>query len=155
QGDFVAAMHCRLDAAVEPQRVPGALRAAMTRDDRYSLMTGRHVVEIADGRVRDHLGHVHEGDVVFVCPGANYAFDGWPPERLPLRRVRLQMLETEPFSSKVTTSLADGDSLRYYPVFDVPARAQLDPPAPLVAAKRIQLLVQQRLDGALTIGDTH
>jgi glycine/D-amino acid oxidase-like deaminating enzyme len=65
------------------------------------------------------------------------------------------MLETEPFPLPLTTSLADGDSLRYYPAFDVPARAELPPPRPLVAELGIQLLLQQRLDGSLTVGDTH
>ena len=70
-------------------------------------------------------------------------------------RVRLQMLETEPFPHSVTTSIADGDSLRYYPVFEVPASAELPPQPRLVADYRIQLLLQQRLDGRLTVGDTH
>jgi glycine/D-amino acid oxidase-like deaminating enzyme len=65
------------------------------------------------------------------------------------------MLETEPLDERVTTSLADGDSLRYYPVFQVPARAELPEPSPVVAEHAAQLLLQQRLDGALTIGDTH
>jgi glycine/D-amino acid oxidase-like deaminating enzyme len=65
------------------------------------------------------------------------------------------MLETEPLHATVTTSIADADSLRYYPAFDVPALADLAEPSALVAEHRIQLLLQQRLDGSLTIGDTH
>ena len=92
---------------------------------------------------------------MIVCPGASHGFAGWEPERAPLRRVRLQMLETEPYPHRLTTSLADGDSLRYYPAFDVPARAGLPGQPPLVAELRLQLLLQQRLDGCLTVGDTH
>jgi glycine/D-amino acid oxidase-like deaminating enzyme len=65
------------------------------------------------------------------------------------------MLETDPFPRRVTTSIADGDSLRYYPVFEVPSRGGLAAQPELVAAFRIQLLLQQRLDGCLTVGDTH
>jgi glycine/D-amino acid oxidase-like deaminating enzyme len=65
------------------------------------------------------------------------------------------MLETEPAPYVLTTSVADGDSLRYYPAFDVPALAGLRDPEPIVAEQHMQLLLQQRLDGGLTIGDTH
>ena len=51
--------------------------------------------------------------------------------------------------------MADGDSLRYYPAYDVPSRASLPPQAAVAAASRAQLLLVQRLDGSLTIGDTH
>jgi len=65
------------------------------------------------------------------------------------------MLQTEPFDRQLTTSVADGDSLRYYPAYDLPGRAALPPQAPAVAAVAAQLLLAQRLDGSLTIGDTH
>ena len=72
-----------------------------------------------------------------------------------MRRVRLQMLQTEPFDRRLTTSVADGDSLRYYPAYDLPGRARLAPQRPVAAAARAQLLLAQRVDGSLTIGDTH
>jgi len=65
------------------------------------------------------------------------------------------MLQTEPLEARLTTSVADGDSLRYYPAYDVPARARLAPQPPVAAAAAAQLLLAQRLDGSLTIGDTH
>ena len=105
--------------------------------------------------MRDHEGFRHDGDVVIVCPGAAHGLAGWSPNGAPLRRVRLQMLETEPYEQQLTTSIADSDSLRYYPAFDVPALAGLPPAAPLVAREELQLLVQQRLDGCLTVGDSH
>jgi hypothetical protein len=72
-----------------------------------------------------------------------------------LRRVRLQMLQTAPFPGTLTTSVADGDSLRYYPAYDVPALSALPPQDRVAAAARAQLLLVQRADGGLTIGDTH
>ena len=65
------------------------------------------------------------------------------------------MLQTEPFAGQLTTSLADGDSLRYYPAYDLPGLAALPAQAPAAAAAAAQLLLVQRLDGSLTIGDTH
>ncbi len=72
-----------------------------------------------------------------------------------LRRVRLQMLQTAPFTGTLTTSVADGDSLRYYPAYDVPSREALARQPEVAAAARAQLLMVQRPDGGLTIGDTH
>ncbi len=62
-----------------------------------------------------------------LCTGAAHTGIAGPHlagyEVPPVRRVRLQMLQTEPLPRAVTTSVADGDSLRYYPAFDLPGRA--------------------------------
>jgi glycine/D-amino acid oxidase-like deaminating enzyme len=96
---------------------------------------------------------------VVLCPGAAHTGIAGPHlatyPRPPVRRVRLQMLQTEPLPARLTTSVADGDSLRYYPAYDLPGRARLAPQAPVAAAAAAQLLLVQRLDGSLTIGDTH
>jgi glycine/D-amino acid oxidase-like deaminating enzyme len=124
--------------------------------------------------VRDQLGEWHRGDLVVLCTGANFtgvagphleasgALAGAPGSASApgstsagLRRVRLQMLQTAPFPGRLATSVADGDSLRYYPAYDVPSLASLPPQAAVAAANRAQLLMVQRLDGSLTIGDTH
>ena len=65
------------------------------------------------------------------------------------------MLQTGPFGPDLTTSVADGDSLRYYPAYDLPGRAQLAAQPGVAARAGAQLLLVQRLDGGLTIGDTH
>ena len=155
RGAILAGLHCPTDAAVEPRLVPAALRVEMCGERRYSWLPDCHVLAVADGEAVDHRGERYRGDVVIVCPGASDGVGGWQPDAAPLRRVRLQMLETEPFPERLTTSIADADSLRYYPAFAVPALDELPPPSRLVAEKRIQLLLQQRLDGSLTIGDTH
>jgi glycine/D-amino acid oxidase-like deaminating enzyme len=65
------------------------------------------------------------------------------------------MFETAPFGATLTTSIADGDSLRYYPAFDLPGRDALHSQDPVASEHKMQLLCQQRLDGSLTVGDTH
>jgi glycine/D-amino acid oxidase-like deaminating enzyme len=65
------------------------------------------------------------------------------------------MCQTAPFQPGLATSIADGDSLRYYPAFQLPSLARLDPPADIVARHHMQLLLVQRANGELTIGDTH
>jgi FAD dependent oxidoreductase TIGR03364 len=156
RGKLLAALHCRRDAAIEPRRVLPALRAAIEATGRYRWLPETHVVEIDDDGARDHRGERYPADLTLLCPGAAHRpVAGWEPGLAPLRRVRLQMLETEPAPFALDTSVADGDSLRYYPAFDVPALAELPAPAPIVAEQHMQLLVQQRLDGRLTVGDTH
>ncbi len=164
QGDFAGALLCRGDAIVEPRRVPAALRdyllAGRPRAGAgYEWLPGREAVEVAAHAVRDHTGSWHRGDLVVLCTGAAYtgvAGDHLASyQRPPVARVRLQMMQTEPFAGRLTTSVADGDTLRYYPAFDLPGRARLGPQADVAAVAGAQLLLVQRLDGSLTIGDTH
>ena len=113
-------------------------------------------VELRGSAVRDQTGSWHGADRVVLCTGAST--EGVVAEVMagaPVRRVRLQMMQTAPHSQPLATSVADGDSLRYYPAYDVPARAGLAPQAEPAASSRMQLLLVQRLDGSLTIGDTH
>ena len=65
------------------------------------------------------------------------------------------MLETAPFASTLTTSLADADSLRYYPAYESAGLERLGPQSRVAAEHHLQLLLVQRPDGGLTIGDTH
>lgn len=155
-GALRAALWCAADAVVEPRHALPALRSHLLVDGGYRWLPGSTAVEIDRGRVVDQHGVVHGADVVVVCPGS--VADG-PVAALvadaPLQRVQLQMMETAPLGQRLPTSLADGDSLRYYPAFDVPARAALEPQHDLAATFDLQLLVSQRATGALTVGDTH
>jgi len=156
RGELLAGLLCERDAVVEPGRTLPALRALADATGGYRFLGARTVTEVHAGHVVDHLGVRHEADVIVVCPGAETQ---GPMAQLlvdtPLRRVRLQMLQTEPLGERLTTSIADGDSLRYYPAFRVPSLGRLPAPEPVVAAHHVQLLVSQRADGALTVGDTH
>ncbi len=159
-GEFAGALLGGRDAIVEPRLVPEAVRARLlAAGSGYTWLPGREVVELGADRVRDHTGAWYGGDLVVLCPGAAHTGIAGPhlasfPEP-PVRRVRLQMLQTEPFAGQLTTSVADGDSLRYYPAYDLPARGALAPQPPVAAVAAAQLLIVQRLDGSLTIGDTH
>ena len=155
-GPVLAALHCRLDATVEPRRALGALRQAALASGRYRWLAGRAAVSVGDHEVTDDTGERHRGDLVVLCTGATHTgLAGEVLHGAPVRRVRLQMLETASFAGDLTTSVADGDSLRYYPSFDVPERTALSAQDPLAATWASQLLMVQRLDGALTVGDTH
>lgn len=159
RGDFAGALLCRQDAIVEPRQVPAALRAHLLASAGYRWLPGREAVQAAPHAVRDHTGEWHRGDLVVVCTGAAHTGLAGPHLAAcpvpPLRRVRLQMMQTRAFAGRVTTAVADGDSMRYYPAFSLPGRAMLGPQPPVAARAKAQLLLVQRLDGSLTIGDTH
>jgi glycine/D-amino acid oxidase-like deaminating enzyme len=109
--------------------------------------------------VVDHSGTTHRASLVLVCPGdAHTGLGGTVGAALaqaPVRRCRLQMMQTEPPAQTLTTSIADGDSMRYYPAFDLPGRVRLPPPSQETDTVGMQLLLVQRAAGGLTIGDTH
>jgi len=155
-GTMLAALWCRTDAAVEPRKAALSIRRRLMESEGYQWHGGRMAMELRDTGVRDQTGVWHDADRVIFCPGAS---DGGLGAELlvgaPLRRVRLQMMQTAPYPQPVTTSVADGDSLRYYPAYDVPSRSNLPAQEEPGASSRMQLLAVQRLDGSLTIGDTH
>jgi len=165
RGEFAGGLLCRADAIVEPRQVLPALRgylAARGEGPRgngwggYQWLPGREITEIAPNAVRDHTGTWHQCDLVVLCPGAAHTgVAGRYLARGGVRRVRLQMMQTEPLAERITTALADGDSLRYYPAYDLPGRDRLPRQAAVAERARAQLLLVQRADGGLTVGDTH
>ncbi|NBE52061.1 TIGR03364 family FAD-dependent oxidoreductase [Streptomyces boluensis] len=160
RGAFEAALYCERDAAVEPRTAQLALKEALLASGRYTFLGGREVREvIGEHAVRDDHGDVHTGDAVVLCTGA--WLGGLVRELvpdLPVRRVRLQMMQTDPLGEALTTSIADADSFRYYPAYRSEALDALNAgqaQTPTAAAHKMQLLMVQRADGGLTIGDTH
>jgi FAD dependent oxidoreductase TIGR03364 len=156
QGEIAGGLHCAQDAAVEPRLALGAMRSHLSARGSYAYHPGRRVVRMDAHALVDAAGTRWEADLVIVATGA--AFDHLEgTERLAarLRRVRLQMMETEPLAGVLTTSLADADTLRYYPAYEVVPLDALGAQNSVAAAHHLQLLVVQRLDGGLTIGDTH
>ncbi|MEU9373161.1 TIGR03364 family FAD-dependent oxidoreductase [Streptomyces sp. NPDC048255] len=160
RGSFEAALWCERDAAVEPRTAQLRLREALRATGRYTFLPGREVRALAGpGAVRDDHGDVHRGGAVVLATGAwlSGLVRELVPE-LPVRRVRLQMMQTAPLGEPLTTSVADADSFRYYPAYKSPALDALNAgqeQAPVAAAHKMQLLMVQRQDGGLTIGDTH
>ncbi|SHF37846.1 FAD dependent oxidoreductase TIGR03364 [Streptoalloteichus hindustanus] len=159
RGDFLGALWCERDAAVEPRVAQPALRAHLAESGRYTWLPGREARAV-DGRgVRDDHGDHHGADLVVLCTGATLS--GLVREiagEVPVRRVRLQMMQTEPLGERLTTSVADGDSLRYYPAYrgvELDALAASQPQPAVAAEHAMQLLMVQRADGGLTVGDTH
>ncbi|MFI8199331.1 TIGR03364 family FAD-dependent oxidoreductase [Streptomyces sp. NPDC085942] len=161
RGAFTAALWCERDAAVEPRTAQLALKEHLLASGKYTFLGGREVREVVGtASVRDDHGDVHTGDAVILATGAwlgGLVRELAGPD-LPVRRVRLQMMQTDPLGEPLTTSVADADSFRYYPAYRSEALDALDagqPQDPVAAEHRMQLLMVQRRDGGLTIGDTH
>ncbi|MFR9769977.1 TIGR03364 family FAD-dependent oxidoreductase [Nocardia sp. SC052] len=163
RGKFLAGLHCSTDAAVESRQALPALRAYLTASGRYTFHSGTEAREVADTgsgvRVRDDRSRFFDADLALVCPGA--AHTGLVRElagALPVRRVRLQMMQTAPLGEPLPTAVADGDTFRYHPGFagpEVDALNREQSQTATAAEHAMQLLCVQRLDGGLTIGDTH
>lgn len=157
-GDIYGALHCRADGVVEPRLASGALREhlAAVAPDRYRFHAGRRVTAVEARCATDTTGTRWGGDLVVVATGA--AYDHLPGTGAPaaqLRRVRLQMFETAPHAAALTTSLADADTLRYYPAYEQAPVSSLGSQSAVAAEHQLQLLLVQRPDGGLTVGDTH
>jgi FAD dependent oxidoreductase TIGR03364 len=156
RGEITAALWCTEDAIVEPRQVLGALRGYLLGRGGYEFHPQCRVAALDDHAVIDVSGHRWEADLVVLATGVAYDhLPGLEAGAAGLRRVRLQMLETEPVAGTLTTSLAEADSLRYYPAYDVVSQDALGTQNEVSAAHHLQLLLVQRLDGSLTIGDTH
>ncbi|MGE2835403.1 TIGR03364 family FAD-dependent oxidoreductase [Mycobacterium sp. SMC-4] len=159
QGKYLAGLHCSTDAAVESRQALPAIRSYLAAGGRYTFLPGTEARSVDGTVVRDDRDAQHHGDMVLVCTGA--AHGGLVRElagELPVRRVRLQMMQTAPLGETLTTAIADGDSFRYYPGFAGPtldALRRTEPQQPVAADHHMQLLCVQRLHGGLTIGDTH
>lgn len=159
-GNFLAALHCSLDAAVEPNQVLTSIRQHLLAGSGYTWVPNTEIVEVLENHVGpvavSSEGMLFHGDFAVVCPGADHKrLFGEKLAQEPIRRVRLQMMSTAPLGEKLTTSVADGDSMRYYPAYDVPALRKLPAQHPIAEEAKMQLLMVQRVDGTLTIGDTH
>ncbi|HEX2286764.1 MAG TPA: TIGR03364 family FAD-dependent oxidoreductase [Mycobacterium sp.] len=159
RGKYLAGLHCSLDAAVESRRAMPAIRRYMAATGRYTFLPRTEARSVDGLAVRDDRGHRHDGDLVLICAGA--AHGGLVREvagELPVRRVRLQMMQTAPLGEPLTTAIADGDSFRFCPGFAGDALDTLrrkESQDAVAAEHHMQLLCVQRLDGGLTIGDTH
>ena len=160
KGNYLASLWCPLDATVEPGTVLRDLREHLLKNNKYSWRNNVEVIEINSNssgvQAIVRSGEVFEADFLIHCPGADHSsifkdkFDV-----APIRKVRLQMMSTAALSEKLTTSIADGDSMRYYPAYEVSSLADLPPQTPIASKNHMQLLLVQRSDGTLTLGDTH
>ena len=154
--EVAGALWCPEDAAIEPGSVLGALRRHLEAAGRYRFQSGRRVIAVEPGAVVDERGDRWAGDLVVLALGT-----WWPAAlaphlaEVPLRKVQLQMCSTAPYDHPVPAAIGDADTMRYYPAYAAAPLHVLPEPSAVAVAHHLQLLLVQRLDGTLTIGDTH
>jgi len=160
QGNFVGGLQCTKDAAVEPNMLFAGLRTYLKSRPNYTWQPNFEVVDFYHDETGNHVTDINgvkvSGDRLVICPGS--AHKGFLAEFLegaPLRKVHLQMGATVPFAATLGHSIADADSMRYYPAFKDLALDTLPPQSELAAKYKMQLLLVPRLDHTFTIGDTH
>jgi FAD dependent oxidoreductase TIGR03364 len=160
QGNFVGALQCTQDGAVEPSLLLNGLRTYCESFVGYTWKPNFDVVDFSHDDTGNHLtnrdGERISGDLVAICPGS--AHQGFLADLLadaPLRRVHLQMGATVPFGASLGHSIADADSMRYYPAFKNLALDTMPAQEEIAAQYKMQLLLVPRLDHSFTIGDTH
>jgi glycine/D-amino acid oxidase-like deaminating enzyme len=107
RGGLTGGLYCSRDAIVEPRLVPAAIREHLRRSPRYRWTPGTEAVEVRPGGVRDGHGEWHSADLVICCTGAAHRGIAAHAGPRPLRRVRLQMLQTAPLAERLTTSVAE------------------------------------------------
>lgn len=160
KGKIAGGLYCSMDAVVEPNSVLSELRSILLGQPFFTYLPGQEAVSISEStkgaQVRLKNGTILSFDQVVVVPGADHStlFQDELAEA-PLRRVFLQMARLHDPGFEVTTSIASFDSLRFYPGYQGSAIEKLEPVRPLVKEMVMQLLLQQRVDGTLTMGDTH
>ena len=159
-GNYRGSLQCTTDAAVEPSLLLGGLREYLKSFPGYTWIPEFEAVDFYHddngNHVTDISGRKYSGDYLAVCAGAAHkGFIEEHLERAPLRKVRLQMAATAPLGATLGHSLADADSLRYYPAFKDLSLDRLGAQGSIATEYKMQLLLVQRLDGTMTIGDTH
>ncbi|MEI6041523.1 MAG: FAD-dependent oxidoreductase [Actinomycetes bacterium] len=159
-GNYLGALRCTKDAAIEPNLLFSGLRKYLLDNPNYEWLPNFEVMDLSSTETGHHLRNITgkkiSGDLLVICAGAYH--NGFLSEHMQgaaVRRVRLQMAATEPIAAKLGHSVADGDSMRYYPAFRELSINKLPPQSALASELRMQLLLAPRLDGSFTIGDTH
>ena len=159
-GKYVGSLQCTMDAAVEPPLLLQGLRDYLKTFEHYTWVPEFEAVDFYHddngNHITDIAGQKYSGDYIAICAGA--AHKGCIEEFLekaPLRKVRLQMAATAPLGAQLGHSVADADSMRYYPAFKDLSLDRLGAQSEIAAKYKMQLLLVQRSDGSMTIGDTH
>jgi FAD dependent oxidoreductase TIGR03364 len=157
----VGGLFCGLDVLVDQRAAPAALAAHLAAEHgvRVRFATAVHAVE---GTTLHTAAGTLEAERVVVCPGPD--LDTLFSDVLAqagVSRVALQMLTVDaPAGLRLEPALVTGLSLLRYAAFagcpSVGAvRARLEAQRPELLEAGIHLIVTQRPDGALTLGDTH
>ena len=153
----LGALHAPGDLRVDAERAVGAIATYLADAHGVRFAWGARVDAYEPGVLHTARGPVRAPAIV-LCPGAELLEHS---AREGLTRCRLQMLEVEaPAGRRYGPALMTGLSLLRYPGFaalpEVAAvRERLEAHRPDIVDHGVHLIVTQRPDGRLVVGDTH
>jgi FAD dependent oxidoreductase TIGR03364 len=155
QTSALGALFCSMDAVTEPRSILSILHQRLSQSPNYYLRTNAEVIYCYDEEL-ELIDHTRVPfDYAFFATGvSDLRSIGFTSSTSRLTLTQLQMLQTGPHARPLSPAIADIDSFRYYPAF-ASLRSLLGPQDPIAAKHGAQLLLSQRSDGSLTIGDTH
>jgi FAD dependent oxidoreductase TIGR03364 len=158
--DLVAGAHLPLDLRVDPREALPALAGWLAAEG-VDLRWSTNVGAVEPGRALTSYGEVTPGAVV-VATGHDLdrLFPGLA-EDWDVRRCRLQMLEVAPPGGvEISPAVLTGTSLlRYAGLAAMPSaaavRTRLAGESPELLDASVNLMLTQRPDGSIVLGDTH
>ncbi len=156
--NVIGGLYCEQDASVEPGKAVPALVRHLKKFANVTVELGAEVDRVNDGVITLASGTSFHFDAIVAATGASYGgflTRHFRPEAIGLGTTRLLMAQSKPIEQRISPSIADADTMRYYPFFqfqDAPALA--DQPE-LLSRFGTQLLMVQRAGGEFTLGDTH
>ncbi len=153
-----AAIECELDAVVDPNHAVIAILEDLSKTPNVTVRVSTQVASIAERTVKTVHGDHEEFDVVIVATGtagieliSPYGL----PENIGISTTSLAMASTHAATFSLAPTIADSDSLRYYPFFQPFVSKHLSDQDPLPLRHGAQLLARQLTDGTIILGDSH
>ena len=156
--NVIGGMYCAVDSSIEPRLTVPSLLEHLCHLPNFDIQFASEVSRVNDGVVALATGEHYAFDAIVSTTGSNYGgflSRLFEPKAVGLGLTRLIMTETAPITRRIGPAIADGDSMRYYPFFQFENAPQLQPQADKPETFGAQLLMVQRPNGAITIGDTH
>lgn len=154
RGELAGALFSPLDAVMEPRSILEALRRHLAGPGTYRFVAGREIHDFDSTSVTDTTGRVYRGDVVVLCLGVRSSLaSSVVSSPSLLRRVRLQMLQTEPLDEEFPTQVSDVHTLARHCVLGRQHIESLAPSDPLLGEFDLRFNCVPRTTGALTVGE--
>lgn len=158
--EVVGGAHLPRDLRVDPRQAIPAL-AAWLESDGVLFVWNTHVGSAGEGVVHTSRGDFRGARIVYAC---GHDLDRLFPEiaeEYGVRRCLLQMLEVAPpGNARIGPAILTGTGmLRYAAIAAMPSvaavRAEIESQHPELIDQAVNLMLTQRPDGSVVLGDTH
>jgi FAD dependent oxidoreductase TIGR03364 len=158
--EVIGAAHLPQDLRIDPREAIPAL-AAWLESEGVEFAWNTHVGSVEEGVVHTSRGDFHGAKIIYAC---GHNIDRVFPEiaeEYSVRRCLLRMLEVAPPGNVIIgpAILTGTGMLRYSAVAAMPSaaavRAEIREHNPELLDRGVNLMLTQRPDGSMVLGDTH